>query len=286
MAELVPGCNLDWALLAGIGKVESNHANSGRVNAIGDASPKILGPVLNGAPGMAAIRDTDGGRDWLDFAGLADGLLIDLRAGARSYVGASSFVIAKGTAIENAVTGDGNDTLIGNALKNALRGMRGDDRLDGGAGADLLHGGAGNDTADYARSSKGVRVDLASGRGIGGDAQGDILRGIENLTGSRFADRLSGDAFDNILNGGDGNDWLLGGSGADTFAFSSVTFGQDTIVDFQSGTDKIDLRALHLAAETVTAAPHALGTLVSTPYGSILLQGVASASITNQDILL
>ncbi|MEU7475564.1 lytic murein transglycosylase [Lentzea sp. NPDC042327] len=62
MATMVPGCNLDWALLAGIGKVESNHANNGRVNAIGDATPKILGPVLNGAPGMAAIRDTDGGR--------------------------------------------------------------------------------------------------------------------------------------------------------------------------------------------------------------------------------
>ncbi|MEU0880707.1 lytic transglycosylase domain-containing protein [Lentzea sp. NPDC005914] len=62
MAELVPGCNLDWALLAGIGKVESNHANNGRVNAVGDATPKILGPILNGAPGVAAIRDTDGGR--------------------------------------------------------------------------------------------------------------------------------------------------------------------------------------------------------------------------------
>jgi hypothetical protein len=62
MGELVPGCKLDWALLAGIGKVESNHANNGRVNAVGDATPKILGPVLNGAPGVAAIRDTDGGR--------------------------------------------------------------------------------------------------------------------------------------------------------------------------------------------------------------------------------
>ncbi|MGW6933320.1 lytic transglycosylase domain-containing protein [Lentzea sp. NPDC054927] len=62
MAELVPGCRLDWALLAGIGKVESNHANNGRVNAVGDATPKILGPVLNGSPGVAPIRDTDGGR--------------------------------------------------------------------------------------------------------------------------------------------------------------------------------------------------------------------------------
>ncbi|MET8760271.1 lytic transglycosylase domain-containing protein [Lentzea sp. NPDC004782] len=62
MAQLVPGCKLDWALLAGIGKIESNHANNGRVNAAGDATPKILGPVLNGSPGVAAIRDTDGGR--------------------------------------------------------------------------------------------------------------------------------------------------------------------------------------------------------------------------------
>ncbi len=62
LAETTPGCNLDWALLAGIGKIESGHARGGLVDADGDATPPILGPVLNGGPGMATILDTDDGR--------------------------------------------------------------------------------------------------------------------------------------------------------------------------------------------------------------------------------
>ncbi|SED61274.1 lytic transglycosylase domain-containing protein [Streptomyces sp. TLI_105] len=55
-----PGCNLPWQLLAGIGKVESGQANGGRVDANGTASPRILGPALDGN-GFAMIADTDGG---------------------------------------------------------------------------------------------------------------------------------------------------------------------------------------------------------------------------------
>ena len=48
--------------------------------------------------------------------------------------------------IEQAIGGDGNDTLVGGALGNALRGGRGNDNLDGGAGSDWVEGGLGNDT--------------------------------------------------------------------------------------------------------------------------------------------
>lgn len=61
LATAQPNCNLDWPLLASIGRIESNHARGGRVNAAGDTTPQILGPVLNGG-GFAAIRDSDGGR--------------------------------------------------------------------------------------------------------------------------------------------------------------------------------------------------------------------------------
>ncbi|HKG26283.1 MAG TPA: M10 family metallopeptidase C-terminal domain-containing protein, partial [Thermomicrobiales bacterium] len=161
-----------------------------------------------------------------------------------------------------------------------------DDRLDGGAGGDVLHGGAGSDTAEYTRSPASVHVDLRSGRGSGGDAQGDLLRGVENITGSRFGDTLIGDATDNVLNGVGGNDRLFGGLGADTFVFSGTAFGQDTIFDFQSGVDRIDLRALLVTPDAIAIAPHALGAMVSTAYGSILLQGANPASITMQDFLL
>ncbi|WP_309115696.1 lytic murein transglycosylase, partial [Saccharothrix sp.] len=62
LAATTPGCNLHWSLLAGIGRIESGHARGGRVDAAGTTVHPILGPVLNGGPGMAAIRDTDGGR--------------------------------------------------------------------------------------------------------------------------------------------------------------------------------------------------------------------------------
>ncbi|MFD7165510.1 lytic transglycosylase domain-containing protein [Streptomyces violascens] len=55
-----PNCHLPWQLLGGIGKVESGHANGGRVDANGTTLTPILGPVLNGA-GFANITDTDGG---------------------------------------------------------------------------------------------------------------------------------------------------------------------------------------------------------------------------------
>ena len=101
----------------------------------------------------------------------------------------------------------GNDTIIAGA---------GNDTLIGGVGADSLDGGAGIDLADYSSSAAGVAVNLDTGTGTGGDAQGDRLVGIENLTGSAFNDRLTGDAKDNVLSGGAGNDTLIGGAGADT----------------------------------------------------------------------
>lgn len=60
LASTQPNCNLHWSLLAGIGKIESNHARGGMLDGAGNTVPHILGPVLNGG-GFAAIQDTDGG---------------------------------------------------------------------------------------------------------------------------------------------------------------------------------------------------------------------------------
>jgi hypothetical protein len=63
MSATMPGCQLRWTTLAGIGKVESDH---GRHNATlapdGKALPPILGAPLDGQGGVAAIKDTDQGR--------------------------------------------------------------------------------------------------------------------------------------------------------------------------------------------------------------------------------
>ncbi|WP_203434088.1 lytic transglycosylase domain-containing protein [Jiangella asiatica] len=56
-----PACGIRWEILAGIGKIESNHANGGQVAATGEVQPRIIGPALDGN-GFASIGDSDGGR--------------------------------------------------------------------------------------------------------------------------------------------------------------------------------------------------------------------------------
>lgn len=53
-----PSCRLPWYLLAGIGKIESSQAENGEVDAQGNTLRPILGPVLNGTNGSAAIPAT------------------------------------------------------------------------------------------------------------------------------------------------------------------------------------------------------------------------------------
>ena len=104
--------------------------------------------------------------------------------------------------------GGGDDVLLGGPGADSLFGGTGDDILEGGPDADTLRGGAGADTASYEQSAAGVEVRLHSGLVQGGDAQGDVLDGIENVTGSAYADILEGDAGANRLDGGGGVDWL------------------------------------------------------------------------------
>ena len=119
--------------------------------------------------------------------------------------------------IENlTLAGAGNINATGNNLDNVLVGSSGANVLTGGWGADTLDGGDGVDTASYATSGLGVTVSLALGIGIGGEAQGDRLINIENLTGSKYDDTLAGDG---------GNNKLVGGSGFDTVSYASATSG-------------------------------------------------------------
>jgi len=56
-----PGCGLSWHLLAGIGKVESNHAGGGRTDADGTTVGVIYGPALDGTlAGNEVIQASDG----------------------------------------------------------------------------------------------------------------------------------------------------------------------------------------------------------------------------------
>ena len=111
---------------------------------------------------------------------------------------------------------DGADVIIGNIGADKIFAGGGHDVIKGGGGADTIDGGTGRDTATYEDSASGVEVSLVSGKGKGGTAEGDTLKSIEDLFGSKFDDKLAGNAQDNKLDGQDGDDTLKGGGGADT----------------------------------------------------------------------
>ncbi|GAA0611615.1 C40 family peptidase [Streptomyces crystallinus] len=66
VATYVPRCRgMRWPVLAGIAKVESNHAAGRSIAANGDIRPRIYGIVLNGSGqggNTTTVADTDGGK--------------------------------------------------------------------------------------------------------------------------------------------------------------------------------------------------------------------------------
>jgi Ca2+-binding RTX toxin-like protein len=140
--------------------------------------------------------------------------------------------------------GDGNDVIAGGADKDTIYGDAGNDTIDagsgsdsitGGAGADALNGNTGEDTAHYRNSTVGVDVSLLRGTGLLGDAEGDTLQLIENLSGSALDDILTGDNAVNRLTGLSGTDRLFGLGGDDYF----LTGGGYDYVDGGDGIDTV-----------------------------------------------
>ena len=190
-------------------------------------------------------------------------------------------LVLTGTAAIDGTGNDLANQLTGNAGVNHLYGMGGNDILTAsGGGADFLYGGEGSDTyyvdnSDTVMDTGTAGTDTINVTGGYTLATGD---GIENLTikagttntatltGNELANRLTGNDGDNtlrglagndILSGGLGNDklqgglgrdTLTGGAGSDTFIFNvgdspstASPLGFDTLNDFTTGVDRIDL---------------------------------------------
>ena len=64
MTQADPDCGVHWALLAAIGRVETDHGRyaGAELRPNGVSTPLIRGVALNGKGPVSAIRDTDGGR--------------------------------------------------------------------------------------------------------------------------------------------------------------------------------------------------------------------------------
>jgi len=194
--------------------------------------------------GGMALRDVKAisggnGTDMVSFDGATQGAVIDL---------AQDGVLLDGVAlplysIENATGTSFADTFFGSDRAETFRGLGGNDLFYGSdGGRDIYAGGAGRDTVSYAGGREGVEASLLRERGGAGLAQDDLLRGIENLTGTAYDDLLTGDrgrnflfgeGGDDIIMGNGGDDYILAGLGTDIIVFS---YNRDEYTITQDGT--------------------------------------------------
>lgn len=192
-----------------------------------------------------------GGNDTIDASGFTVSQFIDLHAGSFSSIGG---------AVPSAA-----DVNAARAELSVLAGAN----LGGTTQASLTATANGYMNANAAS--------IAGDTGVGGIAATEyqnfsIAYGvtIENATGGSARDLLWGNEVANVLkgNGGNdvlrgfgGNDELWGGAGNDTFVFDNDK-STDTIKDFATGADKIDLRGVAGATSgyvSYNAATHTLG---------------------------
>ena len=120
------------------------------------------------------------------------------------------------------------DILLGDSGDDAIYGHAGNDRIYGGDDDDMLYGGSG---VDWVYGGDGDDV-------IEGGAHTDVLFGGDG------ADTIDGGDGGDYIIGGDGDDTMTGGTGADLFLFGD-DHGNDTITDFDTANDRIDLSWLN-----------------------------------------
>ena len=117
-----------------------------------------------------------------------------------------------------------------------------------------------------------------------------------NLTGTSGADVISGlggadvinaGAGNDTINGGTGNDKMTGGTGADTFQFTNLYFGRDTITDFQHGVDVLSFASnvAHNFSEFSIVGNGTNYVTISHGVDKIVLTGVIPITIDSHDFL-
>jgi Ca2+-binding RTX toxin-like protein len=242
--------------------------------------------TLIGGTGADTLDGGDG-IDTADYSGAAIpasgwGVAIDLNiTGVQDWSGwaTSASYDDRLINIENVIGTIAGDRLHGDSATNMLAGGSGDDALEGRQGADILDGGEGIDTAYYWDSKAGITVNLADNLvEFGGDAEGDLLIGIENIGGSVYNDTLIGDAAANNINGSTGDDTIIGGGGNDTLSGGNGNdlltggLGADTIHG-GDGIDTVDYSAASAFVNIDISMPNAqyIGGGSGAEYGDLLI---------------
>ena len=127
-----------------------------------------------------------------------------------------------------------SESVTSNPTQDVMVGTGADDQITGGPLADTIAGKAGNDTL----------IGLAGDDSLKGGRGKDFINGGEGadrLKGGRHQDTINGGDGDDLILGGRGDDLLTGGRGRDSFVYQSFEQLGDTITDFETSDDMIDL---------------------------------------------
>ena len=139
--------------------------------------------------------------------------------------------------------GEGADNLTGGGGRDFITGGSGDDTIYGGCGRDVILGGSGDDTIYGGGGGSFLENFLGWGNNIRGGSGDDTIyggAGPDVILGDAGNDTIYAGAGNDIIIDGGGDDTLTGGTGKDTFSFLPG-HGSDTITDFDTAEDEIDL---------------------------------------------
>ncbi len=234
----------------------------------------------------------------------SDIMSLDAKADIRGHIiGDNDSEDIGGTSLKDLISGNGgNDQLYGYDGNDTIVGGAGDDEMTGGAGADTFFVDSTGDqvieqtlaTDDGAIDTVHSTVDFWLGAKVEnltlhGSAYYGTGNDLENvIIGSDGNNMLGGFGGNDTLIGGKGVDLLIGDMGSDTFVFKSILDSgkfsglRDTVNDFVTGTDKIDVSAID--ANTSLAGDQAF---VLDTNGGTLGQGEFSVKkMANGDFLV
>ncbi|RCK53881.1 calcium-binding protein [Thalassospira profundimaris] len=137
--------------------------------------------------------------------------------------------------------------------------------------------------AEYTDSSvdiSGLNLGNSDTNDVLADLRGGSTDSLDNIFASQGV-AINGSAGADVIEGWSGDDVLTGNGGADVFEFdASASFGDDTITDFENGSDQIGLDY-----NDVTISGDSSHTVITHANGTVTLAGVDFATIDQNDFV-
>ncbi|MFO0902613.1 MAG: choice-of-anchor D domain-containing protein [Pirellulales bacterium] len=208
------------------------------------------GASLTGAINARGPHDSvPGAGDTLDYSAYTTTVSVNLETGMATGV-VALVSDSVGSSIENVLGGSSDDTIVGDAARNLIRGNGGDDTINAKEAADDVDGNAGSDVIQVEDAQ--AEFDLIQGGpgGVGDATDDDLLInvgvGAVTLNGfnSLFDDFANSiDRYDGngaaLLGNGDGNELHFGFTVVDNTTGLNAGLGADDVTTSHNNVDEV-----------------------------------------------